>query len=62
MYELLHELANDYSYNLKEVRNFQKIPEMLGFDGESWSANFDIYARKSQKVSCKIFHKKSSII
>ena len=35
MHELPHELPNDLRLkDLRKLGNFQKIPEMLGFDGE----------------------------
>ena len=48
------------SWDLKKLGKLQKILEMLGSDSEvpSHKANFDSCARKSQKLSCKTFHRK----
>ena len=56
MYELHHELPNYLRLkNLKKLRNFRKIPEILGFDGKCPAvhrkANFWRFLVKNRKKS-----------
>ena len=50
--------------DLKKLVNFKKIPEILGFDGDypvvhPKSQILTFFGKKLQKISCKIFHRKT---
>ena len=54
-------------FKTKEIRNlgnFKKISEMPGFYGEYPAANPKamFFGKKLQKVSCKIFHRKTYLV
>ena len=46
-----------------KLGNFKKVLRMLEFDGEYLAGhskpNFDVFAKNSQKTSCKTFHTKT---
>ena len=52
--------------DLKKLRNFKKISDMLGFlartQQTTQNANFDICAKTFQKLNCKTFHRKHTLL
>ena len=50
---------------LRKLGNFKKDPETVGFDYDYPAChpktNFDIFAKKLQKISCKTFHRKTNL-
>ena len=62
IYKLRPELPNYF----RKLENFKKITEILGFEGEYSASepksNFDVFGKKSQKISRKTFHRKTFFV